>query len=158
KIRRQKGLGMARQGTIRAPHHAGGGTVFGPRPRSYAQRLPKRMRRLAIRSVLSSRAQEERLLVVQDLGLERPSTKTMRAFFEQIGANRSSLLVTGDADRTALLSVRNLDGADALPADILNVADMLAHHTLVLTVDAVRRIEALWGGERAAGRRTAVAA
>ncbi|MBM3140803.1 MAG: 50S ribosomal protein L4 [Candidatus Rokubacteria bacterium] len=152
KIRRQKGLGMARQGAIRAPHHRGGGIVFGPKPRSYAQRLPKRMRRLAIRSVLSSRAQESRLVVVSDLGLEGPSTRALRDLLAAVGAERSALVVVGAADRTATLSARNLDGTRALPADTLNVADVLAHRTLVMTVEAVRRAEALWGGERAAGR------
>lgn len=152
KIRRQKGLGMSRQGGIRAPQHRGGGIVFGPSPRSYVQRLPKRMRRLAIRSVLSSRAQDERLVVVSDLGLDAPSTKALRQMLANVGVEHSALLVIGEADRTAFLSARNLAGTRALPADTLNVADMLAHRTLVMTVDAVRRAEALWGGERAAGR------
>ncbi len=152
KIRRQKGLGMARQGSIRAPHRRGGGVVFGPTQRDYTQRLPKRMRRLAIRSMLASRAQEERLVVVNELAMEEPSTKAMVRLLDAIGAGSSSLIVTGAADRVAMKSARNVNGARVLPADTLNVADMLAHRTLVLTVDAVRRIEALWGGERASGR------
>jgi large subunit ribosomal protein L4 len=152
KIRRQKGLGMARQGSNRAPHRRGGGVVFGPRPRDYTQRLPKRMRRLAIRSVLSARAQEDRLVVVQDLGLEQPSTKAILGLLGATGAGTSALIVTAEADRVALKSARNVDGAAVLPADTLNVADLLAHRTLLLTVDAVRRIEALWGGDRASGR------
>ncbi|MEX2446997.1 MAG: 50S ribosomal protein L4 [Dehalococcoidia bacterium] len=156
KIRRQKGLGMARQGGIRSPLHRGGGVVFGPSTRDYTQRLPKRMRRLAIRSVLSARVQEERLKVVSDLGLDVPSTKAVLAMLEATGAGNSTLIVTGAADRTALKSARNVDGARVVPADTLNVADMLAHKTLILTVDAVRRIEALWGGERASGRPRAV--
>jgi large subunit ribosomal protein L4 len=152
KIYRQKGTGRARQGAIRAPHRRGGGVVFGPTPRDYSQRLPKRMRRLAIRSVLSSRAQEDRLIVLQDLGIQAPSTKAMVKLLEETGAGQSSLVVTGTADRAALKSARNVDGAQVLPADTINVADLLAHRTLVLTVDAVRRIEELWGGERASGR------
>ena len=153
KIRRQKGLGMARQGSNRSPLRRGGGVVFGPQPRSYAQRLPKRMRRLAIRSVLAARARDERLRVVSDLGLEQASTKAVVALLRQLGVERSALIVTGAPDRAAYVSARNVPGARVLPADTLNVADMLAHQSLVLTVDAVRRIEALWGGERAAGRR-----
>lgn len=152
KIRRQKGLGMARQGSIRSPLHRGGGVVFGPQPRDYTQRLPKRMRRLAIRSVLSSRAAEQRLTVVDDLGLSTPSTKAVVAMLAATGAGQSALIVTGASDRMAFMSARNVDGARVVPADTLNVADMLAHKSLVLTVDAVRRIEALWGGERAAKR------
>ena len=158
KIRRQKGLGMARMGSNRSPLRRGGGVVFGPSPRSYAQRLPKRMRRLAIRSVLASRAQEERLHVVSDLGFDQPSTKAVIALLSNLNVQRSTLIVTGAADRAAYLSARNVPGARVLPADTLNVADMLAHQALLLTVDAVRRIEALWGGERASGRAVRVAA
>ena len=158
KIRRQKGLGMARMGSNRSPLRRGGGVVFGPSPRSYAQRLPKRMRRLAIRLVLASRAQEERLHVVSDLGFDQPSTKAVIALLSNLNVQRSTLIVTGAADRAAYLSARNVPGARVLPADTLNVADMLAHQALLLTVDAVRRIEALWGGERASGRAVRVAA
>ena len=152
KIRRQKGLGMARMGSNRSPLRRGGGVVFGPSPRSYAQRLPKRMRRLAIRSVLASRAQEARLHVVSDLGFDQPSTKAVISLLSNLNVGRSTLIVTGAADRAAYLSARNVPGARVLPADTLNVADMLSHHAILLTVDAVRRVEELWGGERASGR------
>ncbi|MYH41151.1 MAG: 50S ribosomal protein L4 [Chloroflexi bacterium] len=156
KISRQKGLGAARQGSRRAPHRRGGGVVFGPKPRSFQQRLPKRMRRLAIRSVLSSRVREERLRVVtalRDAGEDaQPSTKSVVRLLEALGVERSALIVTGTPDRSAYLSARNVAGTDVLPADTISVADLLAHHTVVLTVDAVRRCEELWGGERAGGR------
>ena len=126
--------------------------VFGPKPRSYAQALPKRMRRLAIRSVLASRAQDERLYVVDGLQLDAPSTKAMVRLLAGLGIGRSVLVVTGAPDRAVFVSARNVPGAHVLPADTINVADLLAHQSLVLTVDAVRRIEALWGGERASGR------
>ena len=152
KLRRQKGLGMARVGSSNSPTRRGGGVAFGPKQRSYVQRLPKRMRRLAIRSVLSSRVADGRLKVVQGLGLDEPSTKAMKAVLTAIEAGRSSLVVTGQADPIAQRSARNLPGARVMPADTLNVADMLSHATLLLTVDAVRRVEALWGGDRARGR------
>ena len=152
KLRRQKGLGMARVGSANSPIRRGGGVAFGPKPRSYVQRLPKRMRRLAIRSVLSSRVAEGRLHVVDALGIEEPSTKAATALLSNLGVERSALVVTGAPDRAALLSTRNIPGGRTVPADVLNVADMLAHRTLVLTVDAVRRAEELWGGERADGR------
>jgi large subunit ribosomal protein L4 len=152
KIRRQKGLGMARMGTNRSPIRRGGGVAFGPSQRSYVKKLPKRMRRLAIRSVLASRVTEERLTVVDSLGFEEPSTKAAKALLGALGIERSALIVTGDADRMALLSVRNVPGVDIVPADTLSVTEMLGHRKLILTVDAVRRIEALWGGERANGR------
>lgn len=152
KLRRQKGLGMARAGSAGSPIRRGGGVAFGPRPRSYVQRLPKRMRRLAIRSVLSSRVQEERIRIVSDLALDEPSTKAMLGVLQAVDVDRSALVVTAEADRTVRLSTRNIAGTRTIPADILNVTDMLSHRTLVLTVDAVRRIEQLWGGERASGR------
>ncbi len=156
KISRQKGLGAARQGSRRAPHRRGGGVVFGPKPRSFRQRLPKRMRRLAIRSVLSSRVRDERLRVVTALddpeANGQPSTKSVVRLLHALGVERSALIVTGAPDRGTYLSARNVAGADVLPADTISVADLLAHHTLVLTVDAVRRCEELWGGDRAAGR------
>lgn len=156
KTRRQKGLGMSRQGAIRSPLRKGGGVVFGPKPRSYEQRLPKRMRRLAIRSVLSSRALDERLVVIDDLGIDAPSTKAVTGLLKNLGVERSALIVTGGPDRNAHLSARNVDGARVLPADTLNVGDLLSHHTVLLTVDAVRRIEALWGGDRASNRRAPI--
>ncbi len=158
KIRRQKGLGAARQGAIRSPLQRGGGVVFGPSPRDYTQKLPKRMRRLAIRSVLAARARDNRLRVVSDLGLSNPSTKAIVALLKALEIEKSALIVTANADRAAFVSGRNVPGVDVLPADTLNVADLLAHQQLVLTVDAVRRIEALWGGERAMSRRAPVAA
>lgn len=154
KIRRQKGTGRARQGSVRAPHHSGGGVVFGPKTRDYSQRLPKRMRRLAIRSVLSARAGDGSLKVVQALPLENgPSTRAMANLLEALGVERSVLIVTGAPDERVKLSARNLPAASVLPADYLNVGDLLAHRALLLTVDAVRRAEALWGGERAVRRR-----
>ena len=152
KIRRQKGLGAARQGAIRAPHHSGGGISFGPKPRSFKQALNKRIRRLAIRSVLSAKAQEGELKVLQSLDFDAPKTKVIRDLLGVLDVQRSALLVTAAPNRNLLLSARNLVGAKALPADYLNVDDLLSHHDLVMTVDAVRRTEALWGGERATRR------
>ena len=149
KIRRQKGLGAARQGAIRAPHHRHGGISFGPKPRSYKQALPKRVRRLAIRSALSSKAQEGELKVVRGLELDAPKTRAVKDMLGGLDLTRSALLVTATSDRNVLLSARNLPGTRALPADYLNVADLLTYHGLVMTEDAVRRAEALWGGERA---------
>jgi large subunit ribosomal protein L4 len=152
KIRRQKGIGASRQGAIRAPHHRHGGISFGPKPRSYRQALPKRVRRLAIRSALSSKAQEGELKVIRGLDLDEPKTRTVREMLGGLDLTRSSLLVTATSDRNVLLSARNLPGAKALAADYLNVGDLLTYRGLVMTEDAVRRVEALWGGERATRR------
>ncbi len=153
KIRRQKGTGASRQGSKRAPHHRHGGIVFGPRPRSYDKDLPKRMRRLAIRSVLSSKAADGSLRVVQALGFDKPSTKSMAGVLKALGFDRSCLVVTGGADEHVKASARNIEKVNTLPAAYLNVADMLAAQGLLMTVDAVRGAEALWGGERARMRR-----
>jgi large subunit ribosomal protein L4 len=152
KIRRQKGTGRSRQGSIRAPHHRHGGIVFGPKPRDYDKALPKRMRRLAIRSVLSAKASDGSLRVVNDLGITAPSTKTMAAALAALGFERSVLVVTGETDSAVKASAQNLQKVKLLPAAYLNVADLLSSQGLLMTVEAVRNAEALWGGERAAKR------
>lgn len=150
KIRAQKGSGRSRQGSIGAPQHRHGGIVFGPRPRAYDKALPKKMRRLAIRSVLSAKAADGSLRVVDNLGIDSPSTKVMSGVLQALGFDRSVLVVTAASDATARASARNLQGVSLLPAPCLNVGDMLASQGLLMTVDAVRGAEALWGGERAA--------
>ena len=152
KIRRQKGMGAARQGAIRAPHHRHGGISFGPKPRSFRQALPKRVRRLAIRSALSAKAGEGELKVVRGLDVDAPKTRAIKDMLSSLDLNRSALVVTAAANRNLLLSSRNLPGAKALAADYLNVADLFSFRGLVMTEDAVRRTEALWGGERATKR------
>ena len=153
KVRVQKGSGRARQGGARSPIRVGGGVAFGPRPRSYRQALPKRMKRLAIRSVLSGKVADGQLAVVDELSLERPRTKEIAGLLESLGIERSALVVTGNADRMVHASARNLARIKALPAAYLNVLDMLTHRDLVMTVAAVRRCEELWGGDRARRRR-----
>ncbi len=157
KIRSQKGSGRSRQGSIGAPQHRHGGIVFGPRPREYDKDLPKKMRRLAIRSVLSAKAADGSLRVVDTLGIDQPSTKAMSGVLQALGFERSVLVVTAASDANARASARNLQGVSLLPAAYLNVGDMLASQGLLMTVDAVRGAEALWGGERAAKKRASKA-
>jgi len=154
KIRRQKGTGRARMGSIRAPHLTGGGVAFGPRPRGFVQRLPKRMRRLAIRSALSDKAAEGRLQVLDRLALDKPRTKDVAEVLANLEVSGSALIVIAEPERNVLLGARNLPETKVLPAAYLNVVDMLSHRALIMTVDAVRKAEALWGGERALRRRT----
>jgi large subunit ribosomal protein L4 len=156
KIRRQKGIGRARLGAIRSPAIKGGGIAFGPRPRSFDQRLPKRMRRLAIRSVLSAKVAEGSLRVLDALAFDQPRTKEMVSLLGTLGLDRSTLVVTETADRGVLVSARNLKKVDVLAAPYLNVADMLSHQNVIMTVGAVRQAERLWGGERATRRRSAL--
>lgn len=151
-LRRQKGLGRARQGTLRAPHHRHGGIAFGPKPRSFKQALPKMVRRLAIRSALSAKVADGELKVLRGFDLDAPKTKAVLDVLTRFAMERSALLVTGTPDRNLFLSARNLPGTKTLPADYLNVADLLSYRGVLMTVDAVRRAEALWGGERARKR------
>ncbi len=157
KLFRQKGTGRARQGGIRAPHRRGGGVTFGPRPRSYRQDLPKRMRRLAIRSVLSAKAADGSLQVIDEWGMETPRTKELRSVLQNLGFERSALVVTAQPEGAVKLSTRNLPKVKWLPAPYLNVLDLLSHRGLLMTEEAVRVAEALWGGERATKRRAPLA-
>ncbi len=157
KIRSQKGSGRSRQGSIGAPHHRHGGIVVGPRPREYDKDLPKKMRRLAIRSVLSAKAADGSLRVVDTLAIDKPNTKAMSGVLQALGFERTVRVVTGAPDTNVRASAHNLPGVSLLPAAYLNVGDMLASQGLLMTVDAVRGAEALWGGERAARKRAAKA-
>lgn len=145
KVHRQKTTGQARAGTARSPIRVGGGRAFGPRPRSYAKDFPKKMRRLAIRSALSGKVADGQLVVIDQLAMERPKTKQIVRLLENVGFNRSALVVTGNADRMVLASLRNLDKTKTLPAAYLNVVDMMNHAGLLMTEEAVRVAEKLWG-------------
>jgi len=146
KIRKQKGLGRSRQGSIRASHHVGGGVAFGPKPHSFAKDLPRTMRRLALRSALSSHAAAGTLLVVQGLTATDGKTRTVQAALAALGVDRTALVVTGEHAPELTRAARNIDIAKALPAQNLNVVDLVNAHRLVLSEDAVRKCEALWGG------------
>jgi large subunit ribosomal protein L4 len=157
KLFRQKGTGRARAGDIRAPHRRGGGVTFGPKPRSYKQDLPKRMRRLAIRSVLSAKAAEGDLRVIDSLGIEAPKTKDLTVLLQAMGFERKTLVVTASPESAVKMSARNASNVKWLPASYLNVLDLLSYRGLLMTEDAVRAAEALWGGERATKRRAPLA-
>lgn len=145
KIRRQKGTGSARQGSSRAPHRKGGGVVFGPHPRSFAQDIPKKMRRLAIRCCLSDKAAQATLVVVNELKLDEPKTREMATILGSLGAKASALVVTAAVDSNVVKSAHNLPKVRTLPAAFLNVVDLTSYNYMVATVDAVRAIEKLWG-------------
>jgi large subunit ribosomal protein L4 len=150
KLYRQKHTGMARAGNRRSPLRRGGGVIFGPHPRSYRQAMPKKMRRLAIRSILSSKVAGEGLKVIDTFGLEEPKTKQIAQVLQALGIKAPALLVTADIDMTVFKSARNIAKVKTLPADMLNVVDLISHNTLLMTVDAVRRVEAMLGEEKAA--------
>lgn len=138
---RQKGTGRARQGSIRAAQWVGGGTVFGPHPRSYKYKLPKKVRRLAIKSALSAKVEAGELIVVDNFNLDEVKTKAMAAILKNLNADKKALVVTGDLDQNVSLSARNIPGVRSLTADGLNVYDILAYDKLVLSKDAVAKVE-----------------
>ena len=146
KIRKQKGLGRSRQGAIRASHHVGGGVAHGPRPHSFAKDLPRAMKRLALRSALSSHAANGSLFVVEGLSTPDAKTRSMQAIFSALGVERRALVVSGSFVPELTRATRNLDQAKAVPAQNLNVVDLINAHRLVMSEDAVRACEALWGG------------
>jgi len=142
---RQKGTGRARHGSIRSPLWVGGGTVFGPQPRSYSYKLPKKVRRLAIQSALSSKVNDSELIVLDELKMEQPKTREMVQVLKNLGVGRKALIVADQVEENAELSARNIPGVKVLPADGLNVLDVLYHDKVILTRGAVNRIEEVFG-------------
>jgi large subunit ribosomal protein L4 len=138
---KQKGTGRARQGSIRSPQWRGGGTVFGPTPRSYAYKLPKKVRRLAIKSALSAKALEENILVLESLSFEAPKTKEFVAVLNNLSVDTKALVVTNGVDEKVALSARNIPGVTVVEAEGLNVLDVVSHNKLILTKSAVEKVE-----------------
>jgi large subunit ribosomal protein L4 len=149
KLYRQKHTGMARAGSIKSPLRRGGGIIFGPKPRSYRQAMPKKMRRLALRCVLSAKARDGELKVVEQLKLDQPETKEMAGILAALGVDSSALIITSEPEENVVKSARNLAGIKTLPANILNVVDILSYKMLLMTEAAVRQTEQLWGGSSA---------
>ena len=143
---RQKGTGRARQGSIRSPQWRGGGIVFGPSPRSYTQRTPKRMRRAALKASLSARARDGSLVVVDNLTFPEAKTKHLVAALASLNVDGSVLLVADGAEQEVLRSARNVPKLKMMPAFQLNTVDLLKYRKVVMTVEAVRNAERLWGG------------
>lgn len=147
---RQKGTGRARHGSIRSPIWTGGGITFGPRPRKYRYLMPKKMRRAALRSAITSRLAGKGITVLDELKLTVPKTKEIVQILNNLGLEGSVLLVTGEADSNIYKSTRNIPGVDTAVADTLNVLDILNHDALLLTKDAVARIEEVFSDEKSA--------
>ena len=140
---RQKGTGHARQGSTRAPQFTGGGTVFAPVPRDYSQKMNKKEKRAALKSVLTNCVQENRLIVVDELKFDAPKTKDMVKVLGSLKAE-NALVVLNDNDQNAYLSGRNIDGVKMALTNTINVFDILNHKTLVLTKDAAKTIEEVY--------------
>jgi len=141
---RQKGTGRARQGSTRSPQWTGGGVVWGPHPRSYAQAMPRQMRRLAIRSALSAKLRDDRLTVIDGLAETEPRTKAMKEVLGRLPASRSILIVLPGAVESISRGAGNLPDVKTIQASYLNVRDVLKYDRLVVTREAVAVIEGLW--------------
>jgi large subunit ribosomal protein L4 len=147
---RQKGTGNARQGSTRSPNFVGGGKVFGPHPRSYEYTLPKKVKKAALASALSLRAQEKKLIVVDKLTIEAPKSKRMAGVLKTLGF-ASALVVDAKGNLNLAKSIRNLASHACLPPEGLNVYDILNHGGLVIAKDAVKAVEARVIGAEASG-------
>lgn len=141
---RQKGTGRARQGSTRAPQWKGGGVVFGPHPRSYRQQLPRKMRRLAIRSALSAKLRDDRVTIIQGLHDIEPRTKVMKGILAQLPESRSYLIVVPDKVEAVYRAAGNLQDVLTIQAPVLNVRDVLKYERLVVSPEAIELIERLW--------------
>ena len=142
---RQKGTGRARQGSIRSPQWRGGGIVFGPTQRSYSYKLPKKVRRLALLSALSTKVRDEEIIVLDALTFDAPKTKEFTKVLKDLSINKKALFVTADIDEAVALSARNIPGISVVTANGINVLDIVAHDNLVVTKDAVQKIEEVLG-------------
>ncbi|MFV0288353.1 MAG: 50S ribosomal protein L4 [Mycoplasmatales bacterium] len=138
---RQKGTGRARHGSIRSPQWKGGGIVFGPTPRSYSYKINKKVRRLALKSVIAEKFQAGDLIVIENLAFDTPKTKQITQLFANINVDRKPLLTTSQYDENVFLSTRNIPGALNLDVEGLNVLDIVNAHKLILTQDAVAKLE-----------------
>lgn len=154
KMWRQKGTGRARQGDRRAPHWTGGGVVFGPHPRSFHKDLPRKMRRIAMKSALSARVAESALTVVDDLTLDAAKTREMRGVMAALGLGRSALLVLGERDEAVVRASRNLPEVRAVTPGGLCLLDVLKFRHLVLTKAAVEALTTQLTSEIRRGRST----
>ena len=141
---RQKETGRARQGSVRAPNHVGGGVIFGPTPRSYRVRLPKKLRRLALLSMLSTKAGNEKLVVLDDLVIENGKTRVMADVLKKIGADTTSLIVTTGKKEDVVRSARNLPGVKTAAVNALSVLDLLKYDRLVATREALETLEEVY--------------
>lgn len=138
---RQKGTGRARQGSIRSPQWKGGGVVFAPKPRDYSYTTPKKIKRLALKSVLTSKVKENELIVVDSINFDAPKTKEMVKMLEAIKADKKALIVIKRPELNVIKSAANLPTVCTTNANTLNVYDILKYNSLILTKEALEEIE-----------------
>ncbi|WP_026886677.1 50S ribosomal protein L4 [Clostridium beijerinckii] len=140
---RQKGTGRARQGSIRSPQWIKGGIVFAPKPRDYRVSVPKSMRKVAMKSALTSKVQDNQMIVLDSLNFEAPKTKSMIEMLKALEANKA-LIITAESNEVVYKSARNIEGINVIPANNINVYDLLKYEKLIITKDAVSKIEEVY--------------
>ena len=140
---RQKGTGRARQGSIRSPQWIKGGIVFAPKPRDYRTAVPKSMRKVAMKSALTSKVQDDQMIVLDELNFEAPKTKSVVAMLDALKAKKV-LIVTAESNEAVYKSARNIEGVNVIPANNINVYDLLKYEKLIITKDAVSKIEEVY--------------
>ena len=145
KLYSQKHTGRARRGDAKSPLLRGGGVVFGPKPRTYRQSMPKKMRKLALKCLLSAKVREGNIKLVQELDFKGPKTKDMINVLSSLGINSSTLILTAQSTPNAVKSAANLPEVKVLPSALINVVDLLSYEVLVATVPAIHNIEQIWG-------------
>ncbi len=141
---RQKGTGRARQGSIRSPQWTGGGVVFAPKPRDYSIKLNRKEKRLALKSVLTSRVNDSKFIVLDELALAEIKTKAMKTVLDNFKLNKALIVTDGDASRNIMLSARNIPNVKTSAVNNINVYDILKYDTFVVTVDALNKIEEVY--------------
>jgi large subunit ribosomal protein L4 len=145
KLYAQKHTGRARRGSIKSPLLRGGGVVFGPKPRTYRQSMPKKMRKLALKCLLSAKVRDGNIRLVEELDFEGPRTKDMMNVLSSLGIDSSTLILTAQSTPNVVRSAANLPEVKVLPSALINVLDLLSYKMLVATVPAIRNIEQIWG-------------
>ncbi|MEG2337683.1 MAG: 50S ribosomal protein L4 [Clostridium sp.] len=140
---RQKGTGRARQGSIRAPQWTHGGIVFAPKPRDYSFSMPKKVKRLALKSALSSKVASNEVIVLDSLSMEAPKTKTMVEMLSKFDVKKT-LIIVKESDENIYKSVRNIVGAHVIPVNNINVYDILKYENMIITKDAVEKVEEVY--------------
>lgn len=148
KIYRQKGTGRARHGSRRAPIFVGGGIAHGPKPRKYTKKMPRQMRRAALRSALSVKARAGDILVLNEVTMDRPKTREMVAFVRRVAGDRSALLLMADRDENVELSARNIPDVKTLRATYLNIRDLLGFEKIIIPLAALEAIDGFLGSQR----------
>lgn len=141
---RQKGTGRARQGSIRAPQWKGGGVVFAPKPRDYSYKIPKKVKRLALKSALTSKVQDQEMIVVDRIVLEQPKTKEMIKVLTNLKASKKTLIVLPERDEAVLRAAANIEGVKTAYVNTINVYDILNCDSFIITKDAVNKVEEVY--------------